>query len=551
MADRLPRILVTGASGFVGRHLLDAAKEDYFIYGLCRRSQKEAGVADHPNIRWIQADIGDWSALKEVLQRVKERGGVDHLLHLAAYYDFSYADHPEYEYTNINGTRHVLEQAKWLCVKQVVFASSLAACPFPPPGGVVTEETPTIADFAYARSKQVGEEMLKEYARWFRCATVRLAAVFSDWCEYPPLYVFLNTWLAKRWNSRILGGRGQSAVSYIHIHDLVQLLLRLFERCNSLPPYEVYNASPNGSVTHLNLFETATRYFFGCEVEPFFMPKALAYPGVIGRDLIGRLTGNRPFERPWMLKYIDRRLHIDSTHTRQVLGWEPTPRYHILRRLLFLIEHMKSSPGEWQVRNEAALKRGLDRPNLKLYNAMVETKESLVEKTVDYIRAPERVSSFPHYRAMKRADLKWYITIVYRLLMTAVRTRDRALLLQYADDISSRRFEEGVPPEEIREVLRAVKHITVSSLLENPDVRDLEQEIHDSVSLTMQLAVDEIEECFERFEAVHRRRARRVVQPAAASEQGLEKIIAQLDAFYEPPPEREPDADDGNTSGEG
>ena len=55
----LPCLVVTGASGFVGRHLLDALKEDYRIVGLARRSQARSGAPVHPNITWHQADIGD------------------------------------------------------------------------------------------------------------------------------------------------------------------------------------------------------------------------------------------------------------------------------------------------------------------------------------------------------------------------------------------------------------------------------------------------------------------------------------------------------------
>ena len=35
----------------------------------------------------------------------------------------------------------------------------------------------------------------------------------ANWCEYAPLYVFLSTWLSKKWNARILGGRGASAIT--------------------------------------------------------------------------------------------------------------------------------------------------------------------------------------------------------------------------------------------------------------------------------------------------------------------------------------------------
>ena len=38
--------------------------------------------------------------------------------------------------------------------------------------------------------------MLAEYAREFPATIVRFAALFSDWCEYPPLFMFLETWLS-------------------------------------------------------------------------------------------------------------------------------------------------------------------------------------------------------------------------------------------------------------------------------------------------------------------------------------------------------------------
>ena len=55
----LPRIVVTGSSGFLGRHLLDATKDYYRIAGIARRSQLISGAPHHPNIQWHQADIAD------------------------------------------------------------------------------------------------------------------------------------------------------------------------------------------------------------------------------------------------------------------------------------------------------------------------------------------------------------------------------------------------------------------------------------------------------------------------------------------------------------
>ena len=61
--------------------------------------------------------------------------------------------------------------------------------------------------------------MLEEYRGRLRAVKVRFAAMFSDYCEYPPLYKFLETWLSPVWNQRILGGRGRSAIPYLHVRD--------------------------------------------------------------------------------------------------------------------------------------------------------------------------------------------------------------------------------------------------------------------------------------------------------------------------------------------
>src|ERR1039457_5233014 len=225
MKTELPSIVITGASGFVGRNFMDFVKDHFIVYAIARRSANEAGIHYHPNIHWIQWDIASTAKLPEVITFIQKKGGVDFILHLAAFYDFDYTENTAYQRTNIDGTRNVIEMAKQLRIKRFIFASSLAACNFPTAGETINERTPPDADFDYAKTKKAGEIMLKECSKFFPCTIIRFAAVFSDWCEYPPLYKFLNTWLSNGYDHRILGGKGESAVSYIHINDLTKLIL--------------------------------------------------------------------------------------------------------------------------------------------------------------------------------------------------------------------------------------------------------------------------------------------------------------------------------------
>ena len=428
MAGTLPSLIVTGASGIVGRSFLQATQDSFRLFAIARRPQSSVGVPRHPNLRWIQVDIGNDEALSRVTEHIAEQGGADYLLHLAAHYDFENEPRPEFEHTNINGTRNVLEQASRLEIEHFIFASSVAACEFPSPDSAITEQSAPDADFPYAHSKRIGEEMVKRYSDRFICSIVRLAAVFSDWCEYAPLYVFLSTWLSSSWNSRILGGRGQSAVPFIHTRDLNRLFLTLLRRGHELSPHGTYIASPDGATSHLQLYRLATRFHFGKAVEPVLMPRPLAWAGVVARDLLGKLIGNRPFERPWMMEYLDRSLTIDASSTRQVLDWQPTPRFHILRPLPFLIEKMVSKHREWVDRNEFAMKRPPERPALVIHDAMLQAREAIVDAIAAYLQSPVRHSRFPNYTHMDGQELRWHIGLIYGLLTAAVRTGDRTPL---------------------------------------------------------------------------------------------------------------------------
>ncbi len=344
-------MIVTGATGFLGGQLVRQLRKEYRIYALGRRSPQEAGGVEGPGIRWFRVDIADLDRLRDVFRHIEAEGGARQLLHMAAYYDFTGADSPEYERTNVTGTRNLLELSEPLGLRKFIFASSVAACPFPGPGAAVTEATPPHAPFPYARSKRAGEEMLASYRDRVPSTIVRIAAIFSDWCEYVPLEEFLRTWTAGRWNSRLLGGRGESAVPYLHVEDLLSFFLRVVEKGDELEPAEVLLASPDGATTHAELFREATRAAFGTPRTAIRVPRPFAAAGIRAREWWGRRTGVLPFERSWMVDYIDLQLRAGSALTRRRLDWAPSPELHVLRRLPLLVRNRAEHPDEWKLRS--------------------------------------------------------------------------------------------------------------------------------------------------------------------------------------------------------
>ncbi|MEA2448429.1 MAG: hypothetical protein QOG63_361 [Thermoleophilaceae bacterium] len=118
---------VTGATGFIGRHLLEELlKRDGTIYALVREGSRgrldavveRLGAGDR-----IVPVVGDLS--KEGLGIEDFSEPVDHLFHLAAIYDMS-ADEDSMTRANVDGTRHVVEFANAHDVGKFHHVSSIA-----------------------------------------------------------------------------------------------------------------------------------------------------------------------------------------------------------------------------------------------------------------------------------------------------------------------------------------------------------------------------------------------------------------------------------------
>jgi nucleoside-diphosphate-sugar epimerase len=493
----LPRLIITGSSGFIGRHLLDYFKEDFRIVGLDLRSQKRCSAPFHDNIAWFQVDISEREPLAAAIRYVRESGGADYIIHLAAHYDFTGEIHPEYRRTNIEGTRNLLEECRELSIKRFIFASSVAACRIPPKGQFLNEESPPDGEHIYAVTKRTGEEMLAEYDDCIPSCITRFAALFSDWCEYPPLYFFLDTWLSPVWNNRILGGRGTTAIPYLHVREMGPFFSRLIQRNNEIEQREVMIASPNETLSHHQLFNLANMDFHGYRRRPIFMPKLLARFGVVARDMLGQLLGSQPFERPWMIRYVDTDLAVDARHTQERLNWSPRKRLLLQRRMPFIVENLKTNPNEWHRLNRAALKEVRLRDHLRINQLLEKHLDGICNSFLDQIYSRGLASRFPSYQNVPRDVLEWRFMILLRHLQSSIRTRDRGLFTTYCRDLAEKRLMQGFGVREVVGALLTVSAICVDKLRADPEGKDLEGPMHDHLLMTVQFGCDQILEIYE------------------------------------------------------
>jgi len=181
---------------------------------------------------------------------------------------------------------------------------------------------------------------------------MRIAGVFSDWCELPPLYSLVRLWSSSGPFSRMIPGKGKSGIPYIHLSDVIQLIKRCMAFDSRLEPFEIFIASQNGVVSHKNIFLSVQLSLNRSgSAKPVYISSGLIKIGLYIKLISGLLTIKESYEQPWMSEYIDRPWIVDNTFTQKKLGWNCNPDLGILQRLPVILELYKRQKKVWIERN--------------------------------------------------------------------------------------------------------------------------------------------------------------------------------------------------------
>ncbi|MFN8280086.1 MAG: NAD-dependent epimerase/dehydratase family protein [Saprospiraceae bacterium] len=148
--NKASHILITGASGFVGRHLIRALKE----HGLSNLTGLyHSACPEIMDIRWHKVDLRDPDSLEEVILNV------DTVIHLAALVSYDRKDTTALRKVNYYGTRDLVNICLQQGVRRLIYlssASTLTRSANPLLVGNLLPGRP-IFHSHYARSKYLGE----------------------------------------------------------------------------------------------------------------------------------------------------------------------------------------------------------------------------------------------------------------------------------------------------------------------------------------------------------------------------------------------------------
>ena len=233
--DARPIVLVTGAAGNLGRSVAAALAGDYRMVGLDRKAKDGA-----PDLGFevLEVDFSADASVVLALLNFRQTCGsrIASVVHLAAYFDFTGEDNPQYQSVNIDGTRRLLRALQGFEVEQFVYASTMLVHAPCRPGERINEAQPIAPGWAYPKSKAAAEAVVRAERQQIPSVVLRLAGVYDEQSMVPTLAQQMARVYERDLQSHLYAGSLLVGQSALHRDDMLDALRRTVDRRWVLPP---------------------------------------------------------------------------------------------------------------------------------------------------------------------------------------------------------------------------------------------------------------------------------------------------------------------------
>jgi UDP-glucose 4-epimerase len=224
------RVVVTGASGFIGRNVLLRAPRDWEIVAVYHRTHGlEDFVAEHrlTHVRPVACDLTDATAVQTLAANA---GHADAAVYLAANGDpAASAERPRWDLES--NTVALVTFLEHCAPDHLVYVSSGAV--YDGLVGAVSPSTAVAPRLPYAISKLASEQYVRFFSeRRHTPASYINVRFFGAYGPYEPPRKITTRWLlalAAGQREFVLRGNGQNLIDFMYVDDAVDGMLRLVE----------------------------------------------------------------------------------------------------------------------------------------------------------------------------------------------------------------------------------------------------------------------------------------------------------------------------------
>jgi nucleoside-diphosphate-sugar epimerase len=304
------RVLVTGATGFLGSHVAEElARDGHSVRVLVRRPSDRSFLQGFE----VEEALGDISQPESLPDAVE---GVDTVVHAAGLVKARSA--AEFDEVNAQGTANLLSALKSTdSTGRFVYVSSLAAHGPSEDGQPRDPDTPGTPITAYGRSKLRGEEIVRSWASDGRSAVIiRPPTIYGP--RDRQLLIFFHL---ARWRLAPLLSGGKNSISCVYVEDAARAAALA---ATSNGAHSATYAVDDGSVYTWRDLLSAVEGAIGKRALRIPSPAWAYAAAAFISETYGRLRRRAvPFTRDKVIEMRQRYWICSHEEISRDLGWEP------------------------------------------------------------------------------------------------------------------------------------------------------------------------------------------------------------------------------------
>lgn len=209
-------VLVTGASGFIGRNLVNALLEEKAIVYVLLRKKKEKNLFKNKKIKVCFADLTDAKSLNKIPSKI------DIVFNLAGGLPYHNLNDDAYFKINSQGVKNLMSSLQKKKIKRIIHVSTVGV--YGEPARNVTEKSKFNPQGPYAISKLEGEKKIKEYSKKGIVYTIiRPTIAYGPYDNKRPVVLSLIKMLQKK--MFVIPSDGRNKFHTVYVDNLIQGLI--------------------------------------------------------------------------------------------------------------------------------------------------------------------------------------------------------------------------------------------------------------------------------------------------------------------------------------
>ena len=302
------KALITGASGFIGKHLVKRLLEDgNHVKCLVR---KNSNIEHLNNVEFVYGDLRDKESLKKAVR------DVDIVYHLGAVLGSKAENKKIIWEVNVEGTRNLLEASFNGRIKKFIFFSSFLVYGYTK--NAATEETPYTAETTYyGESKRKGEEIVEEYKKkGMNTVIVQPSIIHGPGLDFG----FASLFPAVQKGRFLFIGGGNNLEQLGYIDNLIDGVILAAKKNNAIGQKYIIGDS---EILTFNEIVNEISNILNVNIPKVHVPEKIARISVFPLNVLSKITGINPPLDHKRINFMTKNQAGSIEKAKRELGYKP------------------------------------------------------------------------------------------------------------------------------------------------------------------------------------------------------------------------------------